>query len=128
MYGRSPILPCDPQNPMLSFQFDPTHVAKLNNYVSSLSTTARHNISLAQSFSKSTYDRNRSDPSYQIKDIVLLRNIPRRYKFDVRYEGPYRIMKRINHKTYVLQHIRLQHIVRQVTVDSILPLFDRTYT
>ena len=29
MYGRSPILPCDPQHPMVSFQFDSEHASKI---------------------------------------------------------------------------------------------------
>jgi transposase InsO family protein len=114
MYGRSPVLPCDAQ-----------HTTKLQNYVSSLSDTARHSILLAQHASKSRYDKNRSDPSYRIGDIILLRNMTRRYKLDVHYEGPYRILRRLDHKTYIVQHIHLHNVIRQVTVDFMSPIFNQ---
>ena len=126
MYGRSPVLPCDPQNPIVSLSADPHHVAKLHQHVASLSRTAHDNVSMAQASSKVRYDEHRSDPSYQVNDIVLIRNLHLRYKFDVRFEGPYRVLRRTDHKTYMVQHVRLHHVVRTVTVDSIAPLFARS--
>ena len=126
MYGRSPMLPCDPQNPIVSLQSDLHDVAKLHQHVTSLSRTAHDNVSLAQASSKVRYDEHRSDPSYQANDIMLIRNLRRRYKFDVRFEGPYRVVRRTDHKTYVVQHVHLHHIVRTVTVDSIASLFARS--
>ena len=81
---------------------------------------------MAQASSKVRYDEHRSDPSYQVIDIVLIRNLHRRYKFDVHFEGPYRVLRRTDHKTYVVQHVHLHHVVRTVTVDSIAPLFARS--
>ena len=126
MYGRSPILPCDPQNPIVSLPADPHYVEKLTARISSLSQTAHRNITTAQAASKSRYDMNRSNPSYQVNDLVLLRNLNRRYKFDVRFEGPYRVLRLTGPKTYVLQHVQLPTVVRTVTVDSIIPLFARS--
>jgi hypothetical protein len=126
MYGRSPVLPCDPQNPIVSLQADPRYVSRLMEHVSSLSRTAHDNISKAQSSSKLRYDEHRSNPSYQVNDIVLIRNLHRRYKFDVRFEGPYRVVRRTAQKTYVVQHVHLHHVIRTVTVDSIAPLLARS--
>ncbi len=112
MYGPSPVVPCDSQNPIVSFQSYFQYAPKLNQYISSLADTARRNIVLTQQSSKSRYDTHRSDPSYNVYGIVLIRNLHRRHKLEVLYEGPYRVIKRINHGTYVVKQIRLHHVVR----------------
>ena len=127
MYGRSAVLPCDSQNSMVSLDPDPRYTDKLREHITSLTRTARANISLAQTSSKTRYDLHRSNPSYQINDIVLVKNIHRRYKFDVRFEGPFRILRRTSPKTYVVQHVHLSHIFRTVTVDSITPVIERPF-
>ncbi len=55
MYGPSPVVPCDPQNPIASFQSYFQYAPKLNRYISSLADTARRNIVLTQQSSKSWY-------------------------------------------------------------------------
>ena len=62
---------------------------------------------------------------YHINDIVLIKIIHSRRKFDTRHEGPYRIIKRLGDKTYVVQHTHMPDFVRQVTVDCIIPLSER---
>lgn len=128
MYGRSPVLPCDPQTSVVSFQNHSDYLEQSNQHLSSLTTAAHQHITKAQKHSKSHYDRYRSNPTYQINDLVLLRNTHRRYKFDIRYEGPYRVIQRIHPKTYIVQHLHTQRCIRQVTVDSIVPLIDRHTT
>ena len=128
MYGRSPVLPCDSQASMVSLDTDPYYADRVRQHVTSVSQTARDNITLAHTSSKTRYDAHRSNPSYEVNDIVLVKNIHRRYKFDVRYEGPFRILRRTSPKTYVVQHVHLSNIVRTVTVDSIAPLFSRFST
>jgi len=125
MYGRSPVLPCDPQNPMVSLQIDSQHFQKLHQHISSLTDRARDHLTSAQQLYKSRFDTHRSNPSYTINDIVLIKSFRHRHKFDIRHEGPYRIVQRLANKTYMVQHVHLHHLVRQVTVDSIIPLFSR---
>ena len=127
MYGRSPVLPCDPQNPLVSFPGDPHYSSNLHHYMSSLNEIARSNTVLSQRSRKSRYDAHRSNPSFNVNDLVLIRNIHRRYKFDVRFEGPYRVTQRVNPKTYIVQHVHLHHLTRQVTVDSMIPLLNRSF-
>jgi hypothetical protein len=45
MYGRSPVLPCNPQDPMVSLQIDPQHVEKLHHRTTSslISSTSIQN-------------------------------------------------------------------------------------
>jgi hypothetical protein len=126
MYGRSPVLPCDPQNPLVSLQIDPQHLTKLHQHISSLTTTAQHHLRSAQKIYKTRFDAHRSNPSYAINDLVLIKTFKTRHKFDIRHEGPFRIIQRLTDKTYIVQHVHLHHLTRQVTVDSIIPLISRS--
>ncbi|CAF1248724.1 unnamed protein product [Rotaria sordida] len=76
---------------------------------------------------KQRYDINRSNPSYNIGDLVLVKTLNIRYKFDVRYEGPYRIIQKITPKTFIIQHVKKSTLYRQVTTDVLLPIFERIY-
>jgi hypothetical protein len=115
MHGRVPVLACDPQDSTVIFRPDPQYALKLQRHISSLTDIARQNILLAHRSAKPRYDAHHSNPSYNVDDIVLIRN--------VRYEGPNRVVHRIHQKTYLVQHIRLHNVIRQVTVDFICPLF-----
>ncbi|CAF4351189.1 unnamed protein product, partial [Adineta steineri] len=81
MYGRKPILPFDHQGTNVTLDYDPEHVQKLNNYLSILNEQARHNIILTQEHYKERYDRNRTDPTYEINDLVLAKTLNFRSKF-----------------------------------------------
>ena len=126
MYGRSVVLPCDPQDPVVSLSQDPHHVNKLTQYISDLANTAQTNIIHLQTQYKTRYDSNRSNPTYNVGDLVLVRTFSPRHKFSIRHEGPFQIVQRLSTKTYIVQHIKITSFVRQVTVDSIIPLFERT--
>jgi hypothetical protein len=128
MYGRSPVFPSDPQHPLVSLPHDPYYPNKLNQYISNLTDITRRNITTTQQRYKSRFNTNRSNPVYQINDIVLVKTIHPRCKFDVRHEGPYRIIQRLGDKTYLVQHTQLLDSVRQVTVDSIISLVERKST
>lgn len=128
MYGRNPVLPCDPQNPLVSLPDIHNYSNDIRRYISSLGDTARSNTLLSQRASKTRYDAHRPNPIFNLNDLVLIRNIHRRYKFDIRFEGPYRIQQRLNPKTYLVQHVHSNHITRQVTVDCLVPLLTRSFT
>jgi transposase InsO family protein len=127
MYGRTPILPFDHQDANVTLDYDPEHSKKLNEYLSSLNDQAKRNINLNQQRYKERYDENRSDPSYQINDLVLVKTLNIRHKFDIRYEGPFRIIKEITPKTFIIQHIKKPTLSRQVTIDVLLPIFQRIH-
>ncbi|CAF4193297.1 unnamed protein product [Rotaria magnacalcarata] len=105
MYGRSPLLPFDYHNGMVSLPSETTYVHELNKYLSMITNNARHHILNQQTKYKIRYDSNRSNPDYKIGDIVLIKNIHTRHKFDIRYEGPYRIIRKLASKTYIVQHM-----------------------
>ena len=127
MYGRSPVLPFDYQDNNVILSYDPEYTKKLTHYLSSLNEQAKHNIIKNQEQYKQRYDANRSDPTYNIGDLVLVKTLNIRYKFDIRYEGPFRIIKILTPKTFIVQHIRKPTLHRQVTTDVLLPIFERIY-
>lgn len=127
MYGRSPVLPFDHQDDNVTLSYDPEHTVKLNSYLSSLNTKARQMIIRNQQTSKQRYDTNRSDPTYEIGDLVLVKTLHNRSKFDIRYEGPFRVIGKITPKTLIVQHIKKTTFQRQVTTDVLLPIFERMH-
>ncbi len=125
MFGRTPVLQFDLQEEIISLEQDSEHVKKLNTYLSSMTEQARENIQKNQAKYKSRYDQHRSNPSCNINDLVLVKTLNNRGKFDIRHEGPFEIIEQLGDKIYMVQHIKKQTLVRQITVDSIIPIFER---
>jgi hypothetical protein len=125
MYGRKPVLPFDHQDANVTIDYDIEHTKKLNQYLSTLNEQAKQNIKINQERYKERYDRNRSDPKYKLGELVLVKTLNARSKFDIRYEGPFRILKEITPKTFVVQHIKKPTLYRQVTSDVLLPICQR---
>jgi transposase InsO family protein len=127
MYGRTAVLPFDHQDDNVTLSYDTEHSKKLSNFLSTLNEQAKQNIITNQERYKQRYDTNRSDPSYNIGDLVLVKTLNIRHKFDIRYEGPFRIIKQITPKTFIIQHIKKSTLYRQVTTDVLLPIFQRIH-
>ncbi|CAF4267456.1 unnamed protein product [Rotaria sp. Silwood2] len=127
MYGRSPVLPFDHQDTNVNISYDSEHAKKLNQFLSKLNEQAKINIIKNQERYKQRYDVNRSDPTYNIGDLVLVKTLNIHYKFDIRYEGPFRIIEKIAPKTFIVQHVKKPTLHRQVTTDVLLPIFQRIY-
>ena len=68
---------------------------------------------------------NRQDLSLKINDLVLVKTIHPRNKFDLRHEGPFKIIKRLGIKTLIAQRVKKLTLTRQVTTDVIIPLVER---
>ncbi|CAF5099638.1 unnamed protein product, partial [Rotaria socialis] len=62
-----------------------------------------------------------------IGELVLCKTLNIRYKFDIRYEGPFRIVKQLTPKTFIIQHVKKPTLYRQVTTDVLLPIFERNF-
>ena len=127
MYGRRPTMPFDHQNDNVSLTHDPTHSKQLETYLSSMAEHAKKNIIDNQRRYKQRYDMNRSNPSYNVGELVLIKALTHRSKFDTRYEGPFKIIRQLGPKTFVVQHVKKTSFRRQVTVDVMLPIFERMY-
>ncbi|CAF1509339.1 unnamed protein product, partial [Rotaria sp. Silwood1] len=127
MFGRLPVLPFDYQDPNVTLTHDSEHVKKLNQFLSKLNEQAKLNIIKNQERYKQHYDINRSDPLYNINDLVLVKTLNIRHKFDIRYEGPFRIIKKLTTKTFIVQHVKKTTLYRQVTTDVLIPIVERLY-
>ena len=125
MHGRKATLPFDQQDAIISLTQDPVHVQKLNAYVDELADTARSNITKSQQQYKTRYDSNRQDLQLKLNDLVLVKTRHARNKFDLRHEGPFRVVKQIGRKTFIVQHTKKTTLSKQVTMDVIVPLVER---
>jgi hypothetical protein len=125
MHGRQSILPFDQQQTLISLTNDVEHGEKLRNYLEKLTDDARKNIQKAQQQYKIRYDRHRQELSIKINDLVLIKARNFRNKFDIRYEGPFRIIEQLGRKTFIVQHVKKTTLTKQVTMDVIVPLVER---
>ncbi len=125
MHGRKAVLPFDQQQELISLPQDPEHGQKIKDYLEKLTEEARKNIIKNQQQYKSRYDSNRRDLSLKINDLVLVKTRNIRNKFDIRYEGPFRIIKQLGSKTFIVQHVKKIALTKQVTMDVIIPLVER---
>ena len=127
MYDPAPVLLFDHQEDNLTLSYDSGHVKKLNRFLLKLNEHTKINIIKNQERYKQRYDLNHSDPPYSIGDLVLDKALNIRYKLDIRYEGPFRIIKIITPKTFIVQRVEKPTSQRQVTTDVLLPIFERHY-
>ena len=125
MHGRQAVLPFDQQQALISFTQDPEHSQKIKDYLEKLTEEARKNILKCQQQYKTRYDLNRQELTLKINDLVLIKTRNFRNKFDIRYEGPYRIIKQLGSKTFIVQHVKKLTLTKQVTMDVIVPLVER---
>jgi hypothetical protein len=125
MHGRRAILPFDQQHEIISLTQDPEYSRKTKDYLERLAKEARENILKNQRQYKTRYDLHRQDLSLKINDLVLVKTPNARNKFDIRYEGPFKIIKQLGIKTFIVQHVKKITLTRQVTTDIIIPLVER---
>jgi len=125
MHGRQATLPFDQQNEVISLAQDPEHSQKIKDYLGKLTEEARDNILKNQQQYKTRYDLHRQDLSLKINDLILVKTRNVRNKFDIRYEGPFRIIKQLGSKTFIVQHVKKTTLTKQVTMDVIVPLVER---
>ncbi|CAF1448877.1 unnamed protein product [Rotaria magnacalcarata] len=106
MHGRQATLPFDQQKEIISLTQDPEHGEKIRIYLEKLVNEARKNILKSQQQYKARYDLNRHNLSLKVDDLVLVKTRNIRNKFDIRYEGPFKIIKQLGIKTFIVQHVK----------------------
>ncbi|CAM4977180.1 unnamed protein product [Rotaria socialis] len=124
MHGRQATLPFDQQKEIISLTQDPEHGEKIRIYLEKLVREARNNIIKNQQQYKTRYDLNRQNLSLKLNDLVLIKTRNIRNKFDIRYEGPFKIIKQLGIKTFIVQHVKKLTLTKQVTMDVIVPLVE----
>ena len=125
MHGRRPTLPCDQQPDIVSLETEPEHPNKIKEYLERLAGETRRNILENQRQYKARYDAYRQDWSLKINALVLVKNRGVRSKFDITYEGPFKITHQLGRKIFVVRHVKKDTLVKQVTMDVIVPLVER---
>ncbi|CAF1573296.1 unnamed protein product [Didymodactylos carnosus] len=114
MYGRKPVLPFDPQSSVVSTMERDEYLQYAKDYISSLTQDMKRIVLNSQRKYKEKYDLNRSNPTYSIGDLVLVKTTAARNKFSVRNEGPFRVQKQLGPKTYVVEHVRKPEYQKQI--------------
>ena len=79
-YDPAPVLLFDHQEDNVTLLYDSGHVKKLYQFLSKLNEQAKINIIKNQERYKQRCDLNRSDPLYNIGDLVLDKALNIRYK------------------------------------------------
>ena len=125
MHGRQATLPFDQQQALISVTPDPEHGKKLRDYLEKLTNDARKKIETCQQQYKARYDLNRQELQLKINDLVLVKTRNARNKFDIRYEGPFKIIQQQGSKTFIVQHVKKLTLTKQVTMDVIVPQVER---
>ena len=117
MHDPASVLLFDHQGANVTLSYDSGHVKKLYQFLSKLNEQAKINILKNQQRYKQRYDLNRTDPSYNIGDLVLDKALNICNKLDIRYQGPFRIIKIITPRTFIVQRVKKPTLHRQVTTD-----------
>ena len=87
--------------------------------------TARMNIQRNHLLSKQRYDHGRKHPIFNTGDLVWVRVLTHRSKFDSRFHGPFIILQRINDVKYIIKHIELDY-QQEEHVNNFIPFYERT--
>ena len=127
MYDPASVLLFDHQEDNVTLSYDSSPVKKLYQFLSKLNEQAKINIIKNQQRYKQRYDLNRSDPPYNIGDLVLDKALNIRYKLDIRYEGPFGIIKIITPKTFIVQRVKKPTLRHQVITNVLLTIFEWNY-
>ncbi|CAF4762211.1 unnamed protein product, partial [Rotaria sp. Silwood2] len=112
MHERRVTLPFDQQKEIISLTQDPEHGEKIRIYLEKLVNEARNNIIKNQQQYKARYDLHRQDLLLKVNDLVLIKTKNIRNNFDIRYEGPFIIIKQLGHKTFIVQNVKKLTLTR----------------
>lgn len=86
---------------------------------------ARMNIQRNHLMSKQRYCHGRKHPVFSTGDLVWIRVLTHRSKFDSRFHGPFITLQRINDVKYISKHIELDY-QQEEHVSNFIPFYDRT--
>ncbi|CAF1542520.1 unnamed protein product [Adineta ricciae] len=103
LYGRSPRLPFHLPPSYLSLPSSHDYLAQLQKTLHIFHRSARSNIVQQQARNKIFYDRNRSDPSYEVGDRVLTRIHGTANKLAPLFTPSPKTIIRTLHPTYVVR-------------------------
>ncbi|CAF1439606.1 unnamed protein product, partial [Didymodactylos carnosus] len=102
-FCRKPRSPFDSPRTAVKFSKPHDYWIELNRFKHWAIKQARQNIEHQQTLMKRRYDKNRSNPSYAVDDLVWLKILAGRTELDERYRGPFRVTGQLNPVTYTVE-------------------------
>lgn len=105
VYGRPIKLPTEITNrPVPTYNYD-NYAYELRRKLKFYYDSAGENILKAKELNKRTYDKDRDKNMLRLNknDLVLISNPTERGKFDMPYEGPYRVIREQGPVTVIIQ-------------------------
>lgn len=120
MFGRHPILPLEHNPDEFIFTKPNLYWNHLVRVMKSYHRQVHDRVKLVQQNSKKRYDTNRVDIQYDLEDLVLWKVPGHRGKFDERFSGPYKIIKK-QHPSYSIQDSKSM-AVKEVHVSDLKPI------
>ena len=122
LYGCTPRLPIYPSPTDFYFPKPSDYFQQLQKTLKLYHSMARQNILHQQQLNKVRYDTRRTDPCYQIGDLVLTRIHGLKNKLDPRYSLQPKTIIDTFHPTYIVHDPSTQHEFR-VHVSDLRPIY-----
>jgi hypothetical protein len=123
-FGRTPRNSFDPYNSSFRFSKPSDYYNQVLKYKQAALQQAKAQILHQQQSSKIRYDRNRSNPTYQVGDLVWTKVLNGRSKLTARYTGPARIVQVLTPVSFIVRHDDGHQL--QVHSTSLKPVYQRT--
>ncbi|CAF4485095.1 unnamed protein product [Didymodactylos carnosus] len=123
-FNRHLISPFEPPSSAISMLKPNDYWEIANRFKKLAIRAARLNIQQHQSLSKQRYDNGRTNRTYHQGELVWVRVLSGRSKFDSRFHGPFIIIERINDVKYIIEHAEM-HYQQEEHVNNFIPLYDR---
>lgn len=119
MFGREPIFPAViTRKPQPIYNYD-DYISELRYKLQSSATQARANMIQAKEMNKVYYDRKTKERTFEIGDLVLVRN-PSSDKTEELFQGPYEIEARTSDSTY---KVKLGRKRKKVNIKRLKPFY-----
>lgn len=103
MFTRDTQLLMDPKQLKVSLTKPNQYYNQMRHARKIIINHTKMHIQHRNQMAKRRYDMNRPDPIYNINDLVLIRVINKTSKFQEKYEGPYRVIKKIGPATVIVK-------------------------
>ena len=121
-FSRHPRLPTD--EPPISFTFNKPqdYYEQLKKNLQIIQRQARENVNTRQQSYKNRYDKQRSDPHYEINDLVLIKIYGPKTKLDPKYSITPKVIIKKQHPIHWVKDEDTQ-VESRVHVNDIRPIF-----
>lgn len=103
MFTRENQLLMDPKQLKVSLMKPNQYYDKVKHARKLIIDQVKQRIQQCSKSAKKRYDLNRPDPIYQKNDLVLIRVVNKKSKWQEKFEGPYRVIDQIGPATFIVR-------------------------